>query len=251
MKKYNTVSILTISSAISVFAVAAQAAEPTAAGFLDNIVLTANTSLTTDYRYRGISQTDEMAALQAGFTASTEVAEATSLYVGAWASPVDFNDGKSNTEVDYIGGVTYAVGDLSLDTGFIYYSYPGTPSSFNYDFVEYQATVGYQFDPFFVKYSINYSPEFYADSGEALYNKLSAETSFYPNMKLSSYIAKQDVEDNAAYTFDDYYEWGFGATYSFVDVADVSLNYVSTNLSEADCASGCSGTVILSVSKTF
>src|SRR6185295_4499979 len=48
---------------------------------------TANISLTTDYRFRGISQSDRDAAVQGGFDFAQN-----GWFAGVWASSVDFLD---------------------------------------------------------------------------------------------------------------------------------------------------------------
>ena len=51
--------------------------------------ITGNVGLTTDYVFRGISQTDEKPAIQGGL----DYAHSSGAYAGVWASNVDFNDG--------------------------------------------------------------------------------------------------------------------------------------------------------------
>src|SRR5690606_29403731 len=113
--------------------------------------LSANVALTSEYFFRGISQTDDAPALQGGLDYEVEIARPVSLYLGVWGSNVDFNepagvDG-ATLELDVYGGVKGNIGDtgLSWSTGFIYYSYPGADSSLNYDFWELQASLGYDF----------------------------------------------------------------------------------------------------------
>ena len=56
------------------------------------IEASANVTLTSDYRFRGISQTGEDAAIQGGFDLGFEPG----FYIGTWASSVDFGgDGYS------------------------------------------------------------------------------------------------------------------------------------------------------------
>jgi len=90
----------------------------------------ANVAITTDYRFRGVSQTFSDPAIQGGFDWASDL-----LYVGVWGSTVDFGEdftdpftGESQSgasaEIDLYFGVTPSIGDLSLDFGFIYYFYP-------------------------------------------------------------------------------------------------------------------------------
>lgn len=82
----------------------------------------ANVALTTDYVFRGVSQTDEGPAIQGGFDCGYQM-----FYVGVWASNVDFNDAtQADIEIDYYGGIKGNVGQFELDLGVIYYTYPGS-----------------------------------------------------------------------------------------------------------------------------
>jgi uncharacterized protein (TIGR02001 family) len=86
--------------------------------------LTANITLTSSYRSRGIDQTYGKPALQGGF----DYAHASGLYLGNWNSNVSsgagFPDG--NLEMDFYGGYKTGFGDFALDVGGALYYYPGS-----------------------------------------------------------------------------------------------------------------------------
>jgi len=82
--------------------------------------LTANAALTSNYLWRGMTQTDDGFAVQAG----VDYAHESGLYVGAWASNVDFGT-DANVEVDLYGGFSGEVGDFGYDVGYLMYKYPG------------------------------------------------------------------------------------------------------------------------------
>ncbi|MEO6078254.1 MAG: TorF family putative porin [Steroidobacteraceae bacterium] len=83
-------------------------------------------TITTDYDFRGISQTDGREAIQLGLTYTGEGG----MYLGIWGSNVDFEvkrgEAHAKTEVDVFAG--YAGGDakegVGYDVGMIYYTYP-------------------------------------------------------------------------------------------------------------------------------
>lgn len=85
--------------------------------------ITANVTVATDYRFRGISQTLNAPALQGGF----DYAHSSGLYVGNWNSNVDFGGSavSANLEMDLYGGYKGTVGPLGYDVGAIRYYYPG------------------------------------------------------------------------------------------------------------------------------
>ena len=216
----------------------------------------ANVALTSEYLFRGLSQTDDAPAIQGGFDYEVEVIKPASLYLGVWGSNVDFNEGSSDNatiEIDYYGGLkgSYADTGFSWDAGFIYYSYPGVSSGRDYDFWELQAALGYDFGVAAVTASINYSPENFGKSGEAYYPKFAVDVPI-PGVKglaLSVYVAKQFIEDVSAFGTNDYVEWNFGATYNVADLFDVSLNYSDTDVSPA--SDGNDEAVLLTVSRQF
>lgn len=88
----------------------------------------ANIGLTSDYIFRGISQTSANPALQGGI----DYAHASGLYAGIWGSNVswisDFNAGVSSSlELDtYFGFRNSFADDFSYDIGFIRYNYPAS-----------------------------------------------------------------------------------------------------------------------------
>lgn len=86
--------------------------------------LTGNMALVTDYRFRGISQTNGKPALQGGF----DYAHPSGFYVGNWNSNVSSGAGfpGGNLEMDFYGGYKATFGDFGIDVGTIYYYYPGT-----------------------------------------------------------------------------------------------------------------------------
>jgi uncharacterized protein (TIGR02001 family) len=91
---------------------------------------TANVSLVSDYRYRGISQTNLRPAIQGGF----DYSHASGFYVGNWNSSISWLEDadssvSSPVEMDFYGGFrnTFKLSDLEFnyDVGVLEYYYPG------------------------------------------------------------------------------------------------------------------------------
>lgn len=87
--------------------------------------VTSSITLTSDYDFRGWTQTAEGPAVQL----SIDYSHDSGFYAGIWGSNIDpLDDGGSNTastEVDFYGGYTMSVGNLGLDFGLSYYTYAG------------------------------------------------------------------------------------------------------------------------------
>lgn len=197
----------------------------------------ANVALTSEYYFRGLSQTDDTPAIQGGFDYEVDVSKPIAFYLGTWASNVDFNepggvDGAS-IEIDLYGGLRGAIGETGLtwDVGFIYYAYPGADSGLNYDFVEVQGALGYDFGVAAVTGSLNYSPENFGDSGNAYYWKGAVDVPIpaVKNLSLSGYIAYQDIQDEAVFGTRSYVHWYLAATYNVLGF-DLSVAYSDTDI---------------------
>jgi uncharacterized protein (TIGR02001 family) len=89
--------------------------------------ISGNVALTSDYVFRGVSQTDNQMAIQGGL----DYEHPSGLYVGTWASNVspDFFNGTGNDpqiELDLYGGYKGDLGNgIGYDVGYIRYQYPG------------------------------------------------------------------------------------------------------------------------------
>lgn len=117
-----------------------------------DFTVTGSVSLTTQYRLRGISQTDEDPAVQGGIT----VSHSSGIYIGGWASNLSgFGTfGGSNMELDAIIGYTKPVGNVTLDGGLIWYFYPGTSG---HDYGEVYASASVPLGPLKAKLGANYA----------------------------------------------------------------------------------------------
>lgn len=89
--------------------------------------ISANIGFTSNYLFRGVTQTDDQAAVQGGLDFEHEGG----FYIGTWASNVDFGDGDSGYEIDAYFGVAGEIGasGVGFDVGYIYYAYPSLDDS--------------------------------------------------------------------------------------------------------------------------
>ena len=85
--------------------------------------LSYNIAVTSNYVWRGVTQTDNEAALQGGIDYKKGM-----FYAGVWGSNVkfDYGDNGADTEVDLYMGLTPTAGDFAFDFGAIAYTYPGS-----------------------------------------------------------------------------------------------------------------------------
>ena len=101
--------------------------ETAAEGFSGNI------AVTSDYVFRGETQTDGGPALQGG----VEWGAKSGFHIGAWGSNVDFNDsGEASLELNLQAGYTFRAFGVSYSIEAIQYRYPKTEKALGYDFTE-------------------------------------------------------------------------------------------------------------------
>jgi uncharacterized protein (TIGR02001 family) len=210
-----------------------------------------NVAFVSDYAFRGISQTREAPAVQGGF----DFEHGSGAYVGLWASSLEFGDGEAGTEVDYYAGYSQDLGaGFSVDGGVLYYSYPGANQALNYDFVEVYGGIGYETalvgQDVSGSTTLNYSPDYFAQSGNSYYLKTAASTPLPHGFTLDGTVGYQWVEDNDAFLLPDYADWSLGLAYE-LEGFELKAQYVDTSISSDDCADGCDTKGILSVSRAL
>lgn len=214
--------------------------------YAEDSAFTGNVALTTDYVFRGISQSNEEPTVQGGMDWTSA---STGLYAGVWASGVDFAD--ATTEMDFYGGISQTVDDLTWDLGAIYYFYPGADDSKNYDFWELAAAVGYDFDVLQASFSVNYSPDYFGGSGDAWYPAINLTAPLPYGITADIGYGHQWIDDNAAFGTSDYGTWSVGLGYT-IEGFNLALKYIDTDLKEpSECLDGCGQRVVFSVSRSF
>lgn len=230
---------------LSVGAIAEEVEAPTSP-----FTFSGNIALTTDYRFRGISQTDEDPAVQGGFNINHE----SGLYAGIWASNLDFNDGdEASIEVDVFAGFTGKFNDaLGYDAGIVTYIYPGADTDPDYDYTEVYAGLTYSI--FSLKYF--YSPEFFFDTGNAGYIDGTVNLSLPGEFGLLLHAGHQSIDENDNFGTPDYTDYRIGVNKKVAGFG-LDLSYIDTDLDDDECFAGtantdfCDGTVVFTVSRSL
>lgn len=187
---------------------------------------------TSDYVFRGISQTDNDPTVQGSIDFSYGM-----FYAGGWASGLDFGPGTDgDIEIDWYGGITPSwnspLGTVGFDFGVIYYTYPGVDSSADLDYVELKA--GYTLPSMFIKglttgTTVYWSPEYGGDVGEVWTTESVASYTlpkvgvFEPT--ISGLLGWEKGESSEGFNggFDnEYYYWNAGLT---LGVEDLSFDF--------------------------
>ena len=184
---------------------------------------TGSVTVTSDYIFRGTSQTNQEPALQGGL----EYAAESGLYIGTWGSNVSWLSDlsspaapiSSSLELDVYGGYRGKFNDtVSYDVGALYYWYPGDfPSGFNSaDTLEVYAGITVAASEKITlgaKYSVAATDLFgYTDSSGSGYLDLSANVVVAEGWTLGAHAGKQWIDGNGAF---EYADWKLGITKAF------------------------------------
>ena len=130
-----------------------------------------NLALTTDYVFRGFTQTDEKPALQGGFDINHE----TGTYFKVWGSNVKFLEGeevspkdRASLEIDALLGYQRPLNEnMTYGLQIARYMYPGAGSSLNYDMTEFNINLKYVLGQTEWGFNYDYSPEYSAEVGKS------------------------------------------------------------------------------------
>lgn len=179
-----------------------------------------NVALTSDYVFRGASQSDETPAIQGG----VDVSFSQGFYLGAWASNIDFGD-DTKAEVDIYGGYRTEAAGFGLDFGVISYMYVSAPSATDYDYVEFKAAASRAIGPATIGAAVYYSPDFFGLDEEATYVEANGSFTPAPSWTVSAAVGYQALDVS-----DDYTTWNAGVAYALTDSISIDARYHSTDV---------------------
>ena len=202
-----------------------------------------NFAVTSEYVFRGVSQSGEDPTVQGGVDVTYKL-----FYAGVWASGIDFGrDGVgrniAKTEIDYYAGVKPVLGPVTFDFGVIYYSYPGANDLPNaeLDYVELKAGAsGTIWKDGTLGVTVFYSPEYTGKTGD-VWTFEGTFAQVLPKLRdivptFSATLGYQ-TGDAVAYSNilngdDSYLYWNAGVSFAFHERFSIDLRYWDTNLNE-------------------
>ena len=106
---------------------------------ISEVGVSANMAMTSNYVWRGMSQTGNSPAIQGGVDLDYQ-----GVYVGVWGSNINFGDTKASLEADVYVGYANEIANFSYDVGYVQYIYPNATDEYN--FGEAYAKLGYDFE---------------------------------------------------------------------------------------------------------
>lgn len=128
-----------------------------------DITITGTAAVVSQYRFRGLSQSNNQPVVQGSMT----VSHSSGLYVSVWGSSASsngFNDSPidiGGTEIDIYGGFAKDLGGVKVDVGVYGYIYPGsgnTNGGQNSNYVEVYGSLAKTLGPVTAKVGVYYAP---------------------------------------------------------------------------------------------
>jgi uncharacterized protein (TIGR02001 family) len=220
---------------------------------------TGGVSLTNNYVFRGITQTDDDPAIQGNINYTLDTGfEGVKVFGGVWGSNVDFNDGDgAHVELDWSFGLMGDVGDtgLSYSLAGIYYQYPAQ-GDYNY----WEVAPGLTYMPLDWLTLVGqyfYSPDFFNGTGAANYLAGGVKVGIpipdnWFTLTLEGYTGHQWIDDNTKFGTDDYQDWKLGLSVGIKNIT-LSAYYTDTDLDKRNCGgtNNCDARAVLALSATF
>ena len=165
--------------------------------------ITGNLGLTSDYRFRGVSQTQNAPAVQGGI----DYNHVSGLYIGNWNSSVSsqlYTNGAGVESDVYAGFRKQVFGNFTLDVGTMNYFYPRAGTNGSFDTNEIFAGIGYK-ELITVKYSHALSDYFgTANSKNSFYVQADAAIPLARNLQLVAHIGHTNVANSSSLDYTDY-----------------------------------------------
>ena len=169
--------------------------------------VSANIGATSNYIWRGVSQTNDGAAISGGI----DYAHESGLYAGTWVSTLGNGNGQ---ELDLYGGFSGEASSIGYDVGVIYYAYP---SQNDVNFTEVYGSLS--FGP--VTGGLNYTVDKEGTSKDNdLYYYLSASFDLTDGWSIGGTAGHYDFDDP---TSTDYSHAQLDVTKSAGDFGDFTL----------------------------
>ncbi len=177
------------------------------AGFSSNL------TLTSDYVWRGQTQTEHGAAIQGGLDYAHDIG----LYAGAWMS----NTATENETDLYVGYSKSINDDLSFKVQYLTYQYPYTGGMNTNEY-----TLGLSFK--MIDFSFNYSDDMLGTDTSTMYFTLGGSVEVQKNLSLGINLGYFMFDDEEKADCKNYLDYKVSLTHS-KDGFDIAANYSDTN----------------------
>jgi uncharacterized protein (TIGR02001 family) len=190
--------------------------------------VTGNLGLTSDYRFRGISQSQNGPAVQGG----VDYSHSSGLYIGNWNSSVSSQlyTGGAGVESDIYAGYKKDIyKGLTIDVGSYNYFFPNATNGKNPNFNTQELFAGLGYGPASVKYSRSTSNYFGTqNSAGTQYYQADVKQSFAPvtaklkDLSLVGHYGRTAVANNGNLSYNDI---NVGLVYALPQAWEIGARY--------------------------
>jgi uncharacterized protein (TIGR02001 family) len=195
--------------------------------------INASASVTSDYNYRGYTLSDHRPSASTNWEATYNI-----FFAGINAASVQMPM-LSQIQTTTYGGIRPVFGNLTVETGVGYFSYPGSPIDISYP--EYYIAPSYALtSKLNVGVNIYYAPDYSRTGAWENYDSITAKYTFDSGVSISGEFGRQSFGTTkptalaAAVKLPDYTYWNFGFAYTY-KVLTFDLRYFDTTLSKQNC----------------
>jgi uncharacterized protein (TIGR02001 family) len=221
--------------------------------------VTGNLGLTSDYRFRGVSQSQNAPAVQGGI----DYAHSSGFYVGNWNSSVSssvYTNGAGIESDLYAGWKKDIYKGLTLDVGSYNYLYPRATTTANTgsNFDTYEGFIGLGYGPVSAKYSRTLGNGYFGTAnarGTEYYEANVAYPIAGSKISLLAHAGHTNVANSSSLDYSDY---NFGVGYDLQGWAIAAKYYTNgdktSTFNSANTVNGqklYKNAAVLSVSKSF
>jgi uncharacterized protein (TIGR02001 family) len=218
--------------------VAEQAAPTAGIALPGGLTLTGLGAVTSDYLFRGISQTRNNWAIQG----TLDLEHESGFYIGAFLTNAKFlaspyND--TRRELDLLAGYRLTVAGVKLDLGYIAYLYPGQDKPEGTQLNEFQEVgikASYTIDPVKLQAAFFYSPNYFGRSGDGYYMEYGADVTLPFGFTAIGRLGYQWIERNPRFGTPDYLWWAVGVQREIAFGITAAVGVYSTDIDKRDCA---------------
>lgn len=193
------------------------------------ITISGGVDVVSDYRFRGLSLSNEKVEVQPTITVSHE----SGFYIGTWGSGLPDSPTYGKVEVDLYGGWSGEIASgTTADIGVVYYWYPdGQNAAGPSDYVEFVGKLSHDIGPVSATASVAYAPS---------QKSLGSDDNVYLNLGLAYGIANTPVTLQGSVGYTDgslgalapggnYLDWSLGAAFA-AGPATFTVSYVDTDI---------------------
>ncbi len=169
----------------------------------------------TNYQWRGVSQTDNQPAVFAAVSASYK-----GFYAGAGTENVDFAG--IDQEYDLWAGYALPLGKAKLDLGVVRYGYVDAPT--NIDTTEIKGALTVPVGKVSLTGAVYHTWDYFGTDADATYFEASAAMPVNDKLSLSGAFGHQTVDG-----LFNYNTWNLGASYAVFKGASIDVRYHDTD----------------------